>query len=73
MLFGGLLKSAGGGGGLAGGEELSVLTVDGWIKFKVPRRVEALILEARACSSSTLASARVATVTPSFRGEATRS
>ena len=49
MLFGGALRSlTAQGQGQRGGADDAVLTVDGWIKFRVPRRVEALIVDIRA-------------------------
>ena len=56
MLFGGGLsaeksRKGGGVGGSSqrgGGEgEEAVMVVDGWIRFRVPRRVEALIIDVR--------------------------
>jgi hypothetical protein len=65
MLFGGMLESLGrlkGGrsanstprDGARGAEDSSTLVVDSWIKFRVPRRVEDLILDVRAQLSSLL-------------------
>lgn len=66
MLFGGYLESEGrrkGGlaanatpreGGRGGSEETSTLVVDSWIRFRVPRRVEDLILDVRSQLSSLL-------------------
>lgn len=39
---------------IPGGGADAVLTVDGWIKFRVPRRVQALIVETRAQLTSLL-------------------
>eukprot|EP00966_Prymnesium_polylepis_P077911 1806334-Prymnesium_polylepis.1 len=55
MLFGGALSSDGAAKrpqpqtprGSAATADAVVLTVDGWIKFRVPRRVEALIVDVR--------------------------
>ena len=59
MLFGGRLaadRGTGGGGATprGGGEATTMLSVDSWIKFRVPRRVEALIFDVRAKLSSLL-------------------
>lgn len=60
MLFGGgLVAERGGGptsrgGGNGGAEPSTVLVVDSWIKFRVPKRVEALILDVRSKLSSLL-------------------
>ena len=52
MLFGGALSADGAGmrrqqTPRGGGDDHAVLTVDEWIKFRVPRRVEALIVDVR--------------------------
>ena len=70
MLFGGGLKAESSGGGGSGGGvtprgangssgrghdgETAMLVVDSWIKFRVPKRVEALILDVRAQLSALL-------------------
>ena len=57
MLFGGVLSSEGtritarrpgaGRRAAASSDDESVLSVDGWIRFRVPRRVEGLIVDLR--------------------------
>lgn len=64
MLFGGGLKaeSSGATGGVTprsgnggrGDGETAMLVVDGWIKFRVPKRVEALIIDVRTQLSALL-------------------
>ena len=51
MLFGGALASA---EPSKRGADDALLTVDGWIRFRVPRRVEALILDIRTQLTSLL-------------------
>ena len=43
-----------GGGVTPRGDEVAVLVVDGWIRFKVPGRVERLILDGRSQLSALL-------------------